>query len=162
MTLNKAYLIIGILAVVVGILTINNFKKPSITAPKIDTVKVVKTIDKPIYLTKWKAKLDTISVETVKHDTVTVEKILVAKADTLISKDSSSVKIKYYFPPLNYFDVDLKIKERNTTLTITKEIEKPESFWNRFSYGIQVGFGQGLINKQFDIFVGIGVHFRIK
>ena len=162
MNQNKYLLVIGGLIILCLILFINQCKQPVTEKPKVDTVRTVNTVDKPIYLTKWKAKLDTITVETVIHDTLRVEKVVTAKADTLITKDSSSVKIKYYFPPLNYFDVDLKIKEKNTTIMITKETEKPQSFWDRFGWGIQAGFGTGLINKQFDVYLGVGVHFRVK
>lgn len=35
------------------------------------------------------------------------------------------------------------------------------SFINRFSYGIQVGVGYGLISKTPDVYVGVGVSFRL-
>jgi len=130
---------------------------------KTDTLTVIKTVNKPIEIIKWKAKLDTIKVPEIIniHDTIWTSQI-VASADTLLTKDSSSVKVKYFFPPANYFDIDLKIKEKITVNTITKEVIKPESFLDRFGYSIQGGFGYGLINKTFDVYVGVGVHFRIK
>lgn len=159
---NNTYkLIIGGLIIAVVILFISYLRKPTtINVPQIDTVKTVQYIQKPVYVTTLKAKLDTLILESVKSDTVYKEVIITASADTLLVKDSSYIKVKYHFPPANYFDIDAQIKERQTTLTITKE--KPETFWDRFGYGLQAGFGTGLINKNFDIYFGIGVHFRIK
>lgn len=130
---------------------------------KTDTLTVIKTVNKPIEVVKWKSKLDTIKIPQVVniHDTVWTSQI-VASADTTFKKDSSSVSVKYFFPPLNYFDVKLNLKEKIITNTITKEVLKPDSFWDRFGYSIQGGFGYGLINKTFDCYIGVGVHFRIK
>ena len=48
----------------------------------------------------------------------------------------------------------------NTT-TITKNIEKPKTFWKRFHIQPQVTGGYDIINKQFGITAGIGVGFDI-
>ena len=49
--------------------------------------------------------------------------------------------------------IRLHLPEVQTTNTITHTIVKPSP---RFSIGIQAGSGYGLINKQFDLFVGVG------
>lgn len=155
------WLLIGIIGVfTVWTFVIDHKPKSEIKiVTKVDSVYV----DKPIYITKIRAKLDTLLVPDIiiKRDTVWKSQI-VASADTLITRDSSSAKIKYFFPPLNYFDVDLKLREKVKTITITKEIPTEPSFWDRFGWSIQGGFGYGLINKQFDVYIGLGASFRIK
>lgn len=82
-------------------------------------------------ITKWKAAIDTVYIDSTA--------VLVAKADTTISNDSLSFSVKYFFPPLNYFDVnyDLKLTTITDTVTIldstfvevTKPILKDNWFW---------------------------------
>jgi len=49
--------------------------------------------------------------------------------------------------------IRLHLPEVQTTTTITHTIVKPSP---RFSIGIQAGSGYGIVNKQFDLFVGVG------
>jgi len=158
------YWLIGgvVLTVLVWNFIIDKRKSDSIIS-KTDTLTVTKYVDRPITITHWKAKIDTIQVKTLIRDTIYQDiPLIFASVDTLLQKDSSLLKIKYYFPPANYFDIDLKIKEKITVSTITKEVLKSESFWDRFGYSVQGGFGFGLINRNFDVYVGIGASFRIK
>ena len=48
----------------------------------------------------------------------------------------------------------------NTTVKETITIQK-RTFWQRFGVSAQTGIGMGLLTKQFDVYVGIGVHFEI-
>lgn len=65
-------------------------------------------------------------------------------------------------PEFLFTDVEIKQKtmiqtittERVDTLKITKTIT------SGFHHGITAGFGYGLINKEFDVFVGYGVSFE--
>lgn len=52
----------------------------------------------------------------------------------------------------------LHLPEVQTTTTITHTIVKPSP---RFSIGIQAGSGYGIVNKQFDLFVGVGGQVNI-
>lgn len=70
------------------------------TVYHVDTVRVPKII----YIQKLHAKLDTVFTDS--------SKVLVAHADTTIQKDSSKIKVSYYFPPQNYFEIMLDLKER--------------------------------------------------
>lgn len=55
---------------------------------------------------------------------------VIASADTLIKKDSSSIKIKYYYPPFNFFEVDANLKERIIEkLKIVKQTVLVEQPW---------------------------------
>lgn len=84
-----------------------------------------------------------------------------AYSDTLIAKDSSQIKVTYYFPPLNKFNVWADIKEKITYLPEIVEIVKPGTFWDRFGVSLQAGAGYGWLNKKVDIYTGVGFHFRI-
>lgn len=46
------------------------------------------------------------------------------------------------------------------TVVFNKD-DKKDSFFNRFSVGINAGVGYGLITKNPDVFVGIGISFRL-
>lgn len=135
--------------------------KPAIPAgSKIDYVIYTKYVDKPIYITKLEAKLDTIYVDAI-NDT-TNDAVIVAEADTLLLADSSRIGITYYFPPRNYFDVKANIKERVITKELT--IEKPyePSFFDRFNVVIYGGLGYDFLQKIPTLSVGLGLGFDIK
>jgi hypothetical protein len=122
-----------------------------------DTTYVTRTefVDRPVYIIKIKAKMDTVIINNVPQT--------VATADTLLSKDSSTVKVKYYFPPLNYFSIDMNLKDKFVykTITIKEVYTVPKTFWGRFHFGVQVGVGVGTTNKQFDLFVGYGLTVEV-
>lgn len=54
----------------------------------------------------------------------------------------------------------IKASTINTTIKETITIQK-RTFWQRFGVSVQSGMGMGLITKQWDIYVGVGVHFQI-
>lgn len=69
-------------------------------------------------------------------DTVYLEdstEVISAAADTTLIKDSSRISVKYFFPPLNFFDIQLDIRERTITkvktITEYKEVSRPEPFY---------------------------------
>ena len=53
----------------------------------------------------------------------------------------------------------LVIKNKITTNTTT--ITYGKTFWQRFGISVQSGLGMGLITKQLDIYVGVGIHFEV-
>lgn len=89
---------------------------------KPDTVFVPDTV----FIPKLHAILDTVYLE----DST---KIISASADTTFRKDSSKISVKYFFPPLNYFEIAADLKERIITkvktITEVKEFEKPIPFY---------------------------------
>lgn len=122
----------------------------------------VRFVDKPIYITKIKAKIDTVYEPTfINGDTVYVP-YTVAKADTVIQKDSSSVKITYYYPPKNYFDINLNIKEKIITNEILKVQPYEPKFWDRFNIVVYCGAGYDFIERRPSLSVGVGIGFSIK
>lgn len=79
-----------------------------------------------VFIPKLKAVLDTVYMA----DSTSVP---VASADTTFQKDSSRISVKYFFPPLNFFDIQLDIRERTIskvkTITEYKEVSRPEPFY---------------------------------
>ena len=137
---------------------IERMKSPIInTVTKTNTVYHTDTtyVTKYITVTNVKSKIDTVIINGQQQ--------LIAQSDTTIMQDSNIVKVSYYFPPANYFDIGLHlhntiIKEYDTTyITTTNTITAKKSFWSGFNYSLQIGGGIGIINKQPDIYYGIGI-----
>ena len=86
------------------------FVKPKEVIERIDSVMVTTTTIDTLYLTqiklveRLKAKLDTIYIDSAP--------MTVAVADTILKEDSSTIAVKYYFPPLNYFNIAADIKQK--------------------------------------------------
>lgn len=148
---------------IIGLIIVGTFKycgdskynKPILVNADTTYIIRIEFKDRPVFITKIQAKIDTVYVNN--------EPQLIAVADTLIQKDSSTVKVKYYFPPLNYFSIDMNLKDKfiYKTTTIKELYTEPPTFWDRFHFGVQIGGGIGTTSKQFDIYVGYGLTFEI-
>ncbi|HEX2868806.1 MAG TPA: hypothetical protein VHO03_17325 [Ignavibacteriales bacterium] len=83
-------------------------------------------------------------------------------SDTTFQDSTLSERIRFISPipvhPRSYFTREVTWKERLVFQPVVKE----ESFWNRFSWGLQAGFGYGIIHRQLDFYVGAGGSFKIK
>lgn len=83
-------------------------------------------------------------------------------SDTTFQDSTLSERIKFISPipihPRSYFTREVTWKERLIFQPVTKE----ESFWDRFSWGLQAGFGYGVIHRQLDFYIGAGGSFKIK
>lgn len=120
---------------------------------------------------------ETVRVDTVfsyfyETDTVFVDKIkyqdrikLVKEIDTIYLGDTvyhfqeSNYDLKLSASKLNWYDLSIHARD---TLTLYKNIQVPVKVKeSRFQVGVLAGFGVGLINKQPDIFVGLGVSCRL-
>ncbi len=126
--------IVLIIVIVVGIYFIiselNPKPKDNIIIQR-DTINHVDTVRVPklIYIKNLQAKIDTIFIDS--------SKVLAAHADTIFQKDSSEIKISYYYPPKNFFEIALDLKEKiiHELKTITEiktiTIEQPwyEDTW---------------------------------
>lgn len=124
----------------------------------------IRYVDKPIKIPKIKAKTDTVWVVQFlgnSNDSAYVP-IQIAYADTLLKQDSSSVKITYYYPPKNYFDLNLNIKEKIITHEITKILPYEPKFWDRFNVVIYGGFGYDFLQRVPTVSVGLGLGIDIK
>ena len=50
---------------------------------------------------------------------------------------------------------------KETTITTTETVEKGKSFWDHFVIVPNVSAGVGLINRQFDIYAGVGIGYEL-
>lgn len=90
--------------------------------------------------------------------------------DSASDKDTiATAKVKFLsripLDPDGKFTVVGSWYSRQITHTKETTIIEQKSFWQRlfgsFHYSIQSGFGMGLIHKQFDVYVGVGVSYDI-
>lgn len=156
----KDFILILIIGILGGILIYKFLQKPK-QIEKIVEVKTIKTdtIYLPIIKQRiiTKAKIDTIRISEIPQyeDYFTGfedQEIKRATADTIYSDSSLSLKIKYYYEPINLFDINYELKQREIIKTITKE---PSLF---LGIGAGVGFDdKGRINPN----VSIGVYYKI-
>ncbi|MDP4114548.1 MAG: hypothetical protein Q8903_00350 [Bacteroidota bacterium] len=82
--------------------------------------------------------------------------------DTTYQDSLLQIKIMFNSPiplhPTSYFTYDILYKDKY----IKRFGTQPEtSFWTKFNYSINCGFGYGIINKGFDFFIGIGGSFNL-
>ena len=161
----KYYLIAGaVIALIAGSIYAGYSWGSNKTAVKYMTE--IKAIHDTSYVetTKWlqtPSKIDTIPAGFILlHDTVKVP-LKIARADSVTTKDSSVIKVSYYFPPVNKFDIVATIKQHIKVITETKNVEIPVTLWNRFGAGIQSGLGYGIFHKKLDCYVGVGFYFKI-
>ena len=152
----KEFLYVLLIGFILGSVT-TYFVKPSEVVERTDSVMVTSTKIDTMYFTqiklveRLKAKLDTIFID--RHPAI------VAVADTILKEDSSTIAVKYYFPPLNYFNIAADIKQKTIYKTITNDITKIEYVRERFGYGIYAGTGYDVVNKNFGIQIGLGVFY---
>ena len=124
----------------------NRLKTDTITITKIDTI----TIEKPVLKYKYLTKIIT---------------------DTLYNKDSVLVPVQIPITANVYQDSTyravvsgyrasldtIQVFPLHTYTTITNTITKQR----RFNIGVQAGFGYGIFTKKPDVYVGLGVSYRL-
>lgn len=83
-------------------------------------------------------------------------------SDTTFQDSTLSEKIRFISPiplhPKSYFTREITWRER----LINQPVAEEESFWSRFSWGLQAGLGYGVIHNQLDLYIGAGASFKIK
>ena len=121
-----------------------------------ETIYVDRTLPIENNIYKFTKNTDTISyVLTVKSDTIDWYKLDFSLNDklTLINREENGNN-----------EVTINTSNGGSTIIGTEIFNKKEnknSFINRFSWGIQIGVGHGLIHKKNDVYVGVGASFRI-
>lgn len=113
---------------------------------KIDTI----TIDRPVPKYKYISKVVTDTLYSV--DSIKVQ-VSVPISTTVYNDSSYRAVISGYRVNLD----TIQIYPKHTTTTITNSIFKQK----RWYIGIQAGAGWGIYNKQPDIFLGVGVSYRL-
>lgn len=121
-----------------------------------ETIYVDRTLPIENNIYKFTKNTDTISyVLTVKSDTIDWYKLDFSLNDklTLINREENGNN-----------EVTINTSNGGSTIIGTEIFNKKEnknSLINRFSWGIQIGVGHGVIHKKNDVYVGVGASFRI-
>ena len=121
---------------------------------------------------------DTILIKSI--DTITIEKTNISYRDVIIldtvfvkdtsliveqkvfSDSISTIYISGVNPELDYIEYRLPKDTVQIFIEKVQTVKEKESFWhNRFVVSAGVFAGYGLINKQPDVFVGVGCAFRL-
>jgi len=160
--------------------TINNLKKEN--KELYDSIKSYK--DKVTFVTQFKYKkiyiTDTVYVNKPQpNDTV---KTFVYQN----KKENDSLNYKLSIGSIaepNWYKLDMTVGDKFTIINkkdgdtnqtiidsgnnglieeVTVINKKQNSFWKRFGYGPNFGFGYGLVKKEFDFYVGFGVTYDLK
>lgn len=168
MTLNKTHFIVFIIGAVLGLLTgfftgKAIYDRPVIESVTRDTVTRIDTVfqyfPKPVEVErirteyKWLTKVatDTVTDYTVLHDSVLVEVPIESKHYNAPEYDAW---VSGYQPSLD----SIRVYQKTEYITERVVISKPP---NRFTVGLQGGYGYGFKSKQWEPYVGIGVGIRI-
>lgn len=137
-------------------------KTDTVFQTRIDTLYKDTIIEKTKYIPKEVIKLRT--------DTITKDTILTFEQkiyeDTLCNNKDSIILKSFISGVSSKLDsTSVAWKKHTTVITntieITKYIEKPKKFWNRFHIQPQITSGYDLVNHQWGIVGGIGVGIDI-
>lgn len=168
MTLDKTHLITFIVGAVLGLLTgfftgKAIYDRPVIESVTRDTVTRIDTVyqyfPQPVEVErvrteyKWLTKVttDTVTDYTVLHDSVLVEVPIESKHYNATEYDAW---VSGYQPSLD----SIRVYQKEKYITERVTVSKPP---NRFTLGLQGGYGYGFKSKQWEPYVGIGVGIRI-
>lgn len=170
MTLNKTHLIVFCVGAVLGLLcgffsgkaVYDQTIKESVTR---DTVRVVDTV--PQYFPAPKDSVVTryITRYLPVHSTDTVDRYVVERVTDTVAveipitskhygSDTYDAWVSGYEPSLD----SIKVYQRTEYITETITRMKPP---NRFSFGLQGGYGYGFRSKTWEPYVGVGIDIRI-
>lgn len=130
------------------------------TVYKTDTFKITNLIPNEVI------KLKTDTVYSKDGDEIELRTENKLYQDTLIcNKDTAEVRIFTSGINVEVDSLSLKLRKSEeiitNTVTITKYIEKPKKFFDRFHIQPQATFGYDPFNKKFGMVVGVGVGFEL-
>ena len=168
MTLNKTHFIVFVVGAVLGLLTgfftgKAIYDRPVIESVSRDTVTRIDTVYQyhpmPVEVEKvrteyrWltRATTDTVTDYTVLHDSVLVEVPIESKHYNAPEYDAW---VSGYQPSLD----SIRVYQKENYITETVTISKPP---NRFTLGLQGGYGYGFRSKTWEPYVGVGLGIRI-
>jgi hypothetical protein len=168
MILNKTHFIVFIVGAVLGLLTgfftgKAIYDRPVIESVTRDTVTRIDTVYQyhpmPVEVEKvrteyrWLTRVttDTVTDYTVLHDSVLVEVPIESRHYNAPEYDAW---VSGYQPSLD----SIRVYQKENYITERVVVSKPP---NRFTLGLQGGYGYGFKSKQWEPYVGIGVGIRI-
>lgn len=124
----------------------NRLKTDTVTITKIDTVTITKPVLKYRYITE--VVTDTL------YNTDSIKVPVQIPIETKIYQDSTyRAVVSGYRANLD----TIQVYPIHTYTTITNIITKQK----RFNIGVQAGVGYGLFRKQPDVYIGLGVSYRL-
>ena len=168
MTLNKTHLIVFIVGAVMGLLSgffigKGIYDQPIHESVTRDTVTRIDTVSryypKPVEVEKvrteykWltRVQTDTVTNYTTLHDSVLVEVPITSKHYNAPEYDAY---ISGYMPSLD----SIRVYQKEKYITETVTISKPP---NRFSIGLQGGYGYGFKSKTWEPYIGLGIGIKV-
>jgi len=168
MILDKTHLIVFIVGAVLGLLSgfftgKAIYDRPVIESVTRDTVTRIDTVYQyhpmPVEVEKvrteykWltRVQTDTVTDYTVLHDSVLVEVPIESRHYNSPEYDAW---VSGYQPSLD----SIRVYQKEKYITERVTVSKPP---NRFTLGIQGGYGYGFRSKQWEPYVGLGVGIRI-
>lgn len=168
MTLDKTHLIVFVVGAVLGLLTgfftgKAIYDRPVIESVTRDTVTRIDTVyqyhpqsvevEKVRTEYKWLTRVttDTVTDYTVLHDSVLVEVPIESKHYNAPEYDAW---VSGYQPSLD----SIRVYQKENYITERVVVSKPP---NRFTLGLQGGYGYGFKSKTWEPYVGIGLGIRI-
>ena len=168
MTIDKKFALIALVWFVIGcicgfFMCKGVYDRPIKETIVRDTVTVTDTISryypKPVGVErvkteyKWLTRVttDTVTRFSVQHDSVLVEVPITSKHYNAPEYDAW---VSGYMPSLD----SINVYQRTEYITETVTLSKPP---NRFSIGLQGGYGYGFKSKQLEPYVGIGIGIKI-
>lgn len=171
---SSLYLILAVALVVAAISLYWGYNKQPDIINRVDTVKTVIhdtiTKDTTIYEKQIvpkeviKKKVDTLYLKDGK-DTLLVTEDKYFNKSLVMGLDTADVEIhtQGINTSLEELKMRLRLHQVNTTETveIIKYVDKKKRFIDRFHIGLQVGYGLGLKNRDFEPYVGIGGSFDL-
>ena len=92
------------------------------------------------------------------NDSITISDTLSYKA-FIRNNNLDSIHIKHNYPIV--YKNQIIYQDRYIHSTITPPYKR-KTFFDNFSYGIQLGVGYGIVNKKPDIYVGFGINYNFK
>lgn len=144
---------------------INEMDSTVTTTVKHDTLWKDTTITETNFIPKY---IKILKRDTVYKDGDTLELTTESKRfDKTLTIDKDTADLQIYTSGIETSLDSLKMALKThtdvitNTVTVTKYIEKPKTFWKRFHIQPQVTSGYDLINKQWGITAGIGVGIEL-
>lgn len=101
---------------------------------------------------------DTIISHNHYNDSITLNDTLSYKA-YIRNNNLDSINIKHNYPIM--YKNHIIYQDRYIHSTVNTP-DKRKTFFDNFSYGIQLGVGYGMINKKPDIYVGFGISYNFR
>ena len=122
----------------------NSLKTDTVTVTKIDTVTVIKPVIQYRYITK-------IITDTLYSTDSILVPVRIPIERTIFQDSTYRAVVSGYRASLD----TIQVYPIHTYTTITNTKQK------RFNIGIQVGVGYGCFNKKPDVYLGLGVSYRL-